>query len=82
MKFRPSNRQKLATIATYLSKKLSCSMGEIEEQLGISIQNQYNLFRAYKEFFPGLELSKGRWAMTYEPIAAIPATDQDVLSAK
>ena len=62
-------------------------MGEIEEELGFSLQLQYSLHRAYKEFFPGLELDRGHWSYTKpaekpEEIQPVPRTSQDVLSAE
>jgi hypothetical protein len=83
LKLPGNNRAVLARIVSYIANKTEeVSMGEIEEELGISLQKQYVLFRGYKTFFPGLKLSRGNWTYTYQEATPIPESSQEVLSGK
>ena len=58
-------------------------MGEIEEELGIPLQKQYLLYRAYRDVFPAVKLENGRWTWDLRALGQpVPATSQDVLTAK
>lgn len=78
-----SNRAVMGQIDKYLEDKSECSMGEIEEQLGIPLQKQYLVYRGYRDFFPAIKLKNGRWTWDYKQLVQpVPATSQDTLSAK
>ena len=70
----------MSKLVAYVRQKEDCSMGEIDIQLGISTWKQYALFRAFKEFFPDVELTRSRWRLRLlsEP-TIVPIVKQDTL---
>ena len=72
----------MAKIDEYLENKSECSMGEIEEELGIKLWKQYWLYRAYHDYFPATELVASRWRWNLKALTKPrPGSSQDVLSA-
>ena len=78
----PADKQLLAKIVSYLGGRLECSMGEIEEELGIKTWKQQAIYRFYRDSFPGLELKRGRWKYGYQGVAVVPETSQEILFGK
>jgi hypothetical protein len=68
-------------IAELVRGKGECSLGEIEIELNISIWKQYELDRAYREYFKDVRLVKGSWQLitAKEPLI-VPLNRQDTLS--
>jgi hypothetical protein len=82
-RFPSNNRAVMAQIDKYLENKSECSMGEVEEELGIPLQKQYLVYRAYRDFFPSIKLKDGRWTWNYKQLGQpVPVTSQDTLSAE
>ncbi len=57
---------RLAIIVNFLCEKREASMGEVELATGIPVSSQYELFRAFGEFFPMVNLSHSRWRYSVE----------------
>ena len=71
----------MSRLVAYVRQKEDCSMGEIDIQLGISTWKQYALFRAFKEFFPDVELMRSRWRLRLIPEpTVVPIVAQDTLT--
>lgn len=70
----------MSKLVAYVRQKDECSMGEIDIQLGISTWKQYTLYRAFKEFFPDVELYRSRWRLRLlpEPVV-VPMVQQETL---
>jgi len=78
-----NNRALMAQVDRYLQDKSECSMGEIEEELGIPIWKQYWLYRAYSDFFPATQLVNSRWKWNIRALEnPVPKSSQDILSSK
>lgn len=70
-------------LAAYVREKGDCSMGEVEIELSVKAWKQYWLHRTFGDFFPDVDLRRGRWFL--KPIAEntqVPLVTQDVLSTK
>ena len=78
MKF--SNRELLDKIDRYVADRLECSMGQVEEELKIPLWKQREIYRAYRDYYPKLQLSDGRWKCNLRALASIPPTSQETLS--
>jgi len=68
-------------IVGYVRDKGQASMGEIEVQLSVSVWKQYELYRAYREFYQDIRLAKGYWrTLALKEPVVIPLVSQDSLS--
>jgi GH25 family lysozyme M1 (1,4-beta-N-acetylmuramidase) len=82
------NRQLLAKIVAYVQDTVGtigyCTMGQIEEELQISISKQYWLYRSYGDYYPSIELKRGRWRGTNysKTVEVVPSTSQQLLSSE
>ena len=80
---RMTEAQRMALITTFVVQRGECSLGEIALELHIPISTQYELYRAFKDLYPTVELVRSRWRYKElrEPLPT-PRIPQDVLSAK
>jgi hypothetical protein len=75
--------QRMARITSYVVQKGECTLGEIELELHIPISTQYELYRAFKEHYPMVELVRSRWRYKeLKELVPAPQTRQDILSAQ